>query len=180
MKTYPLSLLLIIFAFASSALAQSLFVTNRYSNNVAVIDSSTNQVLTEIPVGTFPILIAMTPNKLKAFVSNAQSASISVLDTVARTNIATIPVARVPGESAVTPDGGRLFVVHQSGGHSGCPVDVIDTTTNQVITTLTLPGNWLKDILFTPDGRTAYIANQAVGEVEAVDTTTYQQTHIPA
>jgi YVTN family beta-propeller protein len=122
----------------------------------------------------------MTPNKLKAFVSNAQSSSISVLDTVARTNIATIPVARVPGESAVTPDGGRLFVVHESGGQRGCPVEVINTTTNQVITTVTLPGNWLKDILFTPDGRTAYIANQAVGEVDAVDTTTYQNTSIPA
>ncbi|HEY4271578.1 MAG TPA: hypothetical protein VGM65_06210 [Candidatus Udaeobacter sp.] len=84
MKTDRLSLVLIIFAFAvaSSASAQSLFVTNRYSNNVAVIDSSTNQVLTEIPVGTFPIRIAMTPNKLKAFVSNADSNNISVLDTV--------------------------------------------------------------------------------------------------
>ena len=73
MKTYRLPLLLIIFAFAfaSSALAQSLFVTARYSNDVAVIDTSTNQVVTQIPVGTFPIRIAMTPNQLKAFVSNA-------------------------------------------------------------------------------------------------------------
>ncbi|PYJ65827.1 MAG: hypothetical protein DME76_17765 [Verrucomicrobia bacterium] len=79
------------------------FVTNRYSNNVAVIDSSTNQVVTEIPVGSFPIRIAMTPNRLRAFVSNAHTANISVLDTVADRNIATIPVERVPGESAVTP-----------------------------------------------------------------------------
>src|SRR2546427_9007952 len=90
MKTYRLPLLLITFAFAfaSSALAQSLFVTNRYSNNVAVIDSSTNQVLTEILVGSFPIRVAMTPSRLKAFVSNAESANISVIDTVARTNTA--------------------------------------------------------------------------------------------
>jgi YVTN family beta-propeller protein len=52
MKTYRLPLLLIIFAFAfaSSALAQSLFVPARYSNEVAVIDTSTNQVVTQIPV----------------------------------------------------------------------------------------------------------------------------------
>ena len=180
MKTYRLPLLLITFAFASSALAQSLFVTNRYSNNVAVIDSSTNQVLTEILVGSFPIRVAMTPNKLKAFVSNAKSSNVSVIDTVARSVIATIPVSRVPGESAVTPDGGRLFVVHQGGHHQLCPVDVIDTTTNQIITTVNLPGTWLKDILFTPDGRSAYVANQSVGEVDVIDTATYATTSIPA
>jgi YVTN family beta-propeller protein len=180
MKSYRLPLVLIIFAFASSALAGSLFVTNRITNNVAVIDTTTNQVLTEIPVGTYPIRIAMTPNKLKAFVSNGKSNNISVLDTVARTNIATITVTRVPGESAVTPDGGRLFVVHQSGsGQHTCPVDVINTTTNAIITTVFCPGSWLKDILFTPDGHTAYVANQTVGEVDAIDTTTYQVTNIP-
>src|SRR5262245_65547951 len=116
MKTYRLPLLLIIFAFvvASPALAQSLFVPARYSDEVAVIDTSTNQVVTQIPVGSFPIRIAMTLDRSKAFISNAFSSSISVLDTVAHTNIATIPVDNVPGESDVTPDGGRLFVVHEA------------------------------------------------------------------
>src|SRR5439155_3210131 len=100
MKKYHLSLLLIGFAFASSALAQSLFVPARYSDEVAVIDTSTNQVVTQIPVGSEPIRIAITPDRLKAFISNSLSASISVLDTVAHTNIATIPVDNVPGESA--------------------------------------------------------------------------------
>ena len=35
-----------------------------------MIDTSTNQVVTQIPVGTFPIRIAMTPDRRKAFVSN--------------------------------------------------------------------------------------------------------------
>src|SRR5213079_1284746 len=140
MKKYHLPLLLIGFAFASSALAQTLFVPARYSDEVAVIDTSTNQVVTQIPVGTFPIRIAMTPNRRKAFVSNGMSASISVLDTVARTNTATIPVGIFPGESAITPDGRRLFVLHQAALNGNCPVDVIDTATNLVITTVLLPG----------------------------------------
>src|SRR6516165_1569752 len=176
-----------LFAFASSALAQSttppnLFVPTKYSNEVAVIDTSTNQVITQIPVGLEPIRIEMTPNRLKAFVSNARSASISVLDTVAETNTASIPVYRLPGELAVTPDGGRLFVVHQapvSPLDDQCPVAVIDTATNLVITTVLLPGHWCKDILFTPDGRFAYIANNSQGEVNVIDTTTYQVTNIP-
>ena len=178
MKNYRLSLLLIGFAFASSALAQSLFCPARHSDEVAVIDTSTNQVVTHIPVGTFPIRIAMTPDRLKAFISDARSGTISVLDTVAQTNIATIPVSSEPGESAVTPDGGRLFVVHQdSRDPNHCPVDVIDTATNLVITTVLIPGQRAKDILFTLDGRFAYIAN-TLGEVDAIDTTTYQITRI--
>ena len=146
-----------------------------------MIDTSTNQVVTQIPVGAFPIRIAMTLDRLKAFISDAQSASISVLDTVAHTNIATIPVSRVPGQGAVTPDGGRLFVVHEAGlnrFNRYCPVDVIDTATNLVITTVLLPGHLCKDILFTPDGRFAYIANNSEGEVDVIATTTYHINRI--
>jgi len=92
----------------------------------------------------------MTPDRLKAFISDARSASISVLDTVAHTNIATIPVDREPGEMAVTPD----------------------TETNSVITTLLISGDSAKDILITPDGRFAYIANASFPEVDLIDTTT--------
>jgi YVTN family beta-propeller protein len=99
-----------------------------------------------------------------------------------RTNIATIPVYRRPGELEVTPDGGRLFVVHQThldGDRFHCPVAVIDTATNLLINTVLIPGQGAKDILFTLDGRFAYVANPSVGEVDVIDTTTYQVTSIP-
>jgi YVTN family beta-propeller protein len=149
-----------------------------------VIDTSTNQVITQIPlaVGAYPIRIATTNDGLKAFVSDNHTSSISVLDTVARTNIATIPVDREPGESTITPDGRQLWVIHQVAvlhdrGHS--PVDVIDTATNLIITTILIPGKGAKDIKFTLDGRFAYIANNTAGEVDVIDTTTYQVTSIP-
>src|ERR671930_1513100 len=183
MKTNRLLLLLIIlaFAFAYPASGEHLFVTTRYSDTTAVIDTSTNTVVAEIPVGDFPVRITKTPNQLKAFVCNGHSSSVSVLDTVARTNIATIPVGEGPGEEAVTPDGARLFVVHQRGQHGlGCPVHVIDTATYAEINRVYLPGNWCKDILFTPDGRFAYVANQSAGQVDVIDTPTYGVTIIPA
>jgi len=187
MKIYSVPLLLIIFAFAfaSSALAapHSLFVPARLSDEVAVIDTSTNQLVTQISVGVgaFPIRIAITPDRRKAFVTDAHSDSISVLDTVALTNIATIPVYNVPGESTITPDGGRLFVLHQApvpGEPGQSPVAVIDTATNLVITTVIVFGDSAKDILFTPDGHFAYISIPD-GEVDVIDTTTYQVTRIP-
>ncbi len=184
MKTCRLPLLLIIFtsAFAYSAsAAQNLFVTTRYSDTTAVIDTSANQVVASIPVGSFPVRITMTPDRLKAFVCNGHSSNVSVIDTMAQTNLATISVGEGPGEEAVTPDGARLFVVHQRGQHGlGCPVYVIDTATYAVLNVVYLPGNWCKDILFTPDGRFAYVANQSHGEVDIIDTTTYAVTSIPA
>jgi YVTN family beta-propeller protein len=183
MKTYRLPLLSIIFAFAfaCSALAQSLFCPARYSAEVAVIDTSTNQVVTQIPVGDTPIRIATTPDQLKAFVADELAGTISVLDTVARTNIATIRVYRKPGELEVTPDGRHLWVVHQAhldGDPLHSPVAVIDTATNSLINTVLIPGQGDKDILFTLDGRFAYIANPSAGEVDVIDTTTYQLTTI--
>ena len=53
-----LPLLLIVCAFASSALAHSLFVVARLSNSVAVIDTSTDQITTKVPVGAGPVRIA--------------------------------------------------------------------------------------------------------------------------
>ena len=184
------------FGFASSALAQSaqmpptrepsvfvppsLFVPARHADEVAVIDTATNQVVTQIPVGSEPIRIAITLDGRKAFISNSLSSSISVLDTVARTNIATIPVYNVPGESTITPDGRQLWVVHEAPirGTNNCPVAVIDTATNQLITTVLVPGHECKDILFTLDGRFAYVANTGQGLVNVIDTTTYQRTNI--
>src|SRR5436190_701167 len=152
-----LPLLLIVWAFASSALAANLFVVARLSDAVAVIDDSTDQVVTQIAVGNGPVRIAMSPDRLKAYVSNGAAGTVSVLDTVALTTTATIPLGADsrPQESAVTPDGGRLFVIHQLSPN----VAVIDTATNLVITSVFIGGHQAKDILITLAGRSAYVAN---------------------
>ena len=77
-----LLLLLAICVLIPSAQAQSLFVTAQDSNTVAVIDSSTDQMTTQIPVGANPIRICVSPDRRKAYVSNSGSASVSVIDTV--------------------------------------------------------------------------------------------------
>src|SRR5439155_8961060 len=176
-KKCLLPLLLIVCAFASSALAHSLFVVARLSDAVAVIDDSTDQIITTVPVGRGPVRITMSPDRLKAYVSNGTAATVSVLDTVALTTTATIRLAAKsrPQESAVTPDGGRLFVIHQSTP----TVTVIDTATNLIITNVFIGGHQAKDILFTLDGRFAYVANYSQGTGNVIDTATYQVTTIP-
>ena len=60
-----LPLLFIVCAFASSALAPSLFVVTRLSDAVAVIDASTDQIIARIPVGDGPVRITMSPDRVK-------------------------------------------------------------------------------------------------------------------
>src|SRR5437899_3760631 len=172
-----LPLLLIVCAFASSALAHSLFVVSRLSDAVAVIDDSTDQIITRIPVGDGAVRITMSPDRLKAYVSNGAAGTVSVLDTVALTTTATIQLGSKsrPQESAVTPDGGRLFVIHQSTP----TVTVIDTASNLVITDVFIGGHQAKDILFTLDGHFAYVANYSQGAVNVIDTASDQVRTIP-
>src|SRR5882757_4222488 len=133
--TAPLTLL-VVCALSPMAWGESLFVVAQYSDEVAVIDSSSDQIITKIPVGAWPVRIAMSPDRLKAYVSNRTDNTVSVIDTVALTTSTPIPVGASPQESAVTPDGLRLFLVHNAADF----VTVIDTTTNSVITTIPIGG----------------------------------------
>lgn len=160
---------------SSTQAAPQLFVAANESNTVAVIDSSTDQVTTQIAVGGKPIRLAMAPNGQKAYISNSDTANVSVIDTANRVVTATIPVGNAPQEIAVTPDGGRVFLVHKTNGD----VAVIDTNTNTLITQVPIGGDGAKDVLVTPDGRVAYVANASASAVSAIDTSDYSVSNIP-
>lgn len=100
-----------------------------------------------------PISLCRREIRAKPIFPMRKARSISVIDTASRRVIASIPVGPIPGESQVTPDGRKFFFLHQVGSHGSCPVDVIDTATDSVITTVDIPGHWAKDILITPDSR---------------------------
>ena len=57
------------------------YVTNGMSNNVSVIDTSTNKVVTSVPVGSGPDGIAITPDGSYAYVANSGSNNVSVINT---------------------------------------------------------------------------------------------------
>src|SRR5262249_47916921 len=127
---------------ASSGL--QLFVTTLLSNSVAVIDTTTNQVSTTIPVGNSPKRLAMTPDGLKAYVANSGSDSVSVIDTVNRVCTKTVPTEHAgPQELTVTPDGSYVFVVHENSGY----VVVIDTATDTLIQSIPVDGTNCRDLI---------------------------------
>jgi YVTN family beta-propeller protein len=119
---------------SAQAFAQNAYITNIGDNTVSVIATATNTVIATIPVGRFPLGVAVTPDGSKVYVTNADSNSVWVIDTATNTVTATIPVGSEPFGVALTPDGSKVYVAN--GGTNS--VSVIDTATNTV--SATIPG----------------------------------------
>ena len=68
------------------------YVVNRSSNNVTVIDGTTNTVTATVPVGANPFGVAVDPSTHTAYVTNFNSGSVSVINGGTRQVTATIPV----------------------------------------------------------------------------------------
>ncbi|PEL21740.1 hypothetical protein COL62_34895 [Bacillus toyonensis] len=72
------------------------YAANANSDNVSVIDTSTNAVTTTIPGGSFPRGVAITPNGNLVYVTNESSDNVSVIDTSTNAVTTTIPVGDRP------------------------------------------------------------------------------------
>jgi YVTN family beta-propeller protein len=129
-------------------------VTNRYSNNVSVIDTGTNTVTATVKVGLGPCGVTFNPAGTKLYVANCENNAISVIDTGSNTVTATVPVGKWPMGVAVSPDGTKAYVAN-SGSNN---VSVIDIANNTVAATVNVRKNPY-GIAVTPDGTKVYVAN---------------------
>ncbi len=85
-----------------------------------------------VPVGGFPVAVAVSPDGSCVYVVNSADGSVSVLDTDTGTVTATVAVGREPFGIALTVDG-RLAYVANSGDDS---VSVIDLSRRVVLATV--------------------------------------------
>src|SRR5215471_13043968 len=152
---------------ASTALAAPFaYVGHSTSDgNVAVIDTATNTVVTNVTAGHNPVAVAVHPRAPRAYVANAGDATVSVLDTDTNSVVATVPVGSSPRAIAVRPDSQRVYVANSGGG-----VSVIDAA-NALLTTIPVGDNPV-GIAVRPDGQVVYVANQNSGTVSAISTAT--------
>lgn len=94
------------------------YVANSGSNDVSVIDGSTNAVVTKIadPAAVHPVAIAVNPATNLIYVANSQSNNLTVIDGATDTVIATIPVGTSP--SGVDVDSQTNFIYVANAGNS--------------------------------------------------------------
>ena len=115
---------------SGSALAQSAYISNSFSNDVSVINITTNAVVATVAVGTGPYGVAVSPDGSRAYVANNGSSSVSVINTTTNAIVATVGVGAGPYGVAVSPDGSRAYV----GKPFSNNVSVINTANNAVTT----------------------------------------------
>jgi YVTN family beta-propeller protein len=153
----------------AAANAQNAYIANSADNTVSVIDTASNTVTSTIPVGTYPLGVAVTPDGAKAYITNNGSGTVSAIATATNTIVATIPVGQNPYGIAITPDGAKAYVANYSSN----TVSVIDTATNTVIATIPSVVTAPLLVAITPDGAKVYVThNTPPGTVAVINTAT--------
>lgn len=134
---------------------------------VWVIDTGTNTVVAQVPVGLHPAHVVVSPDGRLAYVTNGGDNTVSVIDTSARSLVATIPVGPFPHGLRISPDGKEVYVANLKGG----TVSVIDTASQKAVAQVAV-GKGPAQTGFTPDGRWAFVSLSQENAVAVIDPAT--------
>ena len=143
------------------------YITNAESNNVSVIDTTTNKVTATIPVGSNPMGVAISPDGTKVYVVNAHSNDVSIIDTATNIVIATVPVGSSPKGVAVSSNGKKVYVVNAQSND----ISIIGTVNNTVTATVNA-GKSPVGVAVSPNEKKVYVTNEGDNTVSVVDTST--------
>lgn len=134
------------------------------TSSVSVIDTSTDTVAATINAGIYPYQLAVTPDGTKVYVGHGLSNNtVTVIDT--NTNTLANTIAASGARLVITPDGSKVIV----GSDKAI---VIDTRTNTVLASLTLPSG-VGALAVTPDGKSVYMAHYYSNSVSVLNTSSY-------
>jgi YVTN family beta-propeller protein len=178
---------------------KSLFVCNRFSNDVSVFDLTSNETVKRIPVTREPFAAAITPDGSRLFITNLipagsadadyVAAIVDVIDTVTLEPMASI---RLPNGSTglhgicISPDGRYAYVTHilaryqlpttqlERGWINTNAVSVIDAGANTLVNTFLLDDVDLGaanpwGIACTADGKWLCVAHSGADELSVID-----------
>ena len=92
-----------------------IFIPNRASNNVHIVDRSYNDAISSVSVGKNPGAICV--GKDKVYVANEADPSISILDWTGRLlgNLA-LPENRPPGRIGANQTSEMVYIIHEEAG----------------------------------------------------------------
>jgi YVTN family beta-propeller protein len=144
-----------------------LFVPNRASAQVTVLDRTTNQIVARIDVGKVPHQVLVSEVAGKLVTSNTADDTISIVDLKSFRTEATVSLGAEPEHMALGPDGLTLAVGNIAAGTVSL-VSLGDNREIARVTGLIQPHN----LTFGPDGTRLYVANLGAEHVSVVDVAT--------
>ncbi|MGH6899894.1 MAG: hypothetical protein ACREJ5_25635 [Geminicoccaceae bacterium] len=139
------------------------YVPNRASADIAVIDSRTDQLVARIPVGNVPHQVAISDVAGKLVASNTADDTISIVD-LATLKTRTLSLDHEPEHMALAPDGLLLAIGNLAGGTVSL-VSLENETELARVSGLFDPHN----LTFSPDGSLLYVANLGANHVSVID-----------
>ncbi len=140
------------------------FVPNRASADVAVIDSRTDRVVARIDVGNVPHQVALSDTLGKLIASNTGDNTISIISLDSFATEATIALGVEPEHMTVSP-AGNVLAVSNIGAGTVSLVLLDDNVETARIEGLFEPHN----LTFSSDGALLYTANLGANHVSVID-----------
>jgi YVTN family beta-propeller protein len=148
------------------------YVPNETSNDVAVIDPATFEVVGRFNAGLAPEHISPDWDFSKLYVSNMNGASLTVIDPETNEPIDTKQVP-FPYNLFFTPDGSKAIVVADYLGMDMVADNGLyfyDRQTWELLKFVQVPWPGVNHLDFTPDGRYLMVTCESAGAVVKIDT----------
>lgn len=144
-----------------------LFVSRTYAGRIAVVDTVSNAVSTEIWLGFLPRALVLDSARSRLYVSGMlmSDAGIAVIDTNTLSVVGKFSSVSEYAGLALDSAGGYLYAAHEPSG----TVVKIDVTTGNVVASAPLGGKPL-GVALAPDASRLYVANFDGQRVDVVST----------
>jgi len=146
-----------------------LFVTQPKSNQVAVIDTSSWQVIHQLDAGTRPVRIVLQPDEKYLWVGNdvagpGQPGGVTAIDLGSLKIAAHVKTGAGHHELAITPDDRFLFATNQLDG----TLSVIEVRSLTKVKEFKV-GDQPISLAYSPLSRAVYVASENSGGVTVID-----------
>ncbi|HLQ76191.1 MAG TPA: cytochrome D1 domain-containing protein, partial [Terriglobia bacterium] len=160
------------------------YVTNEGSNNVSVIDPTTNEVVETVAVGKRPRGIHSSPDRKTVYVALSGSPNagpgvdektlppadktadgIGVIDVTQKKMVKTISGGSDPEEFSLSMDGTLLYISNEDSGEAS----IIDIASSKVLVGLKV-GDEPEGVQTSPDGKFVWVTSENAGTVSVIDT----------
>ena len=135
---------------------RKLYVTNFMGDKISVVDVASQK--TEAEIGGFHRIraISVAADGKTLYAANSGADNIAVVDLLQQKIVSTVAVGKDPYGAALSPDGRQIY----TGNLADNTVSVIDVASLQVVATISGFRQPRQAIVFTRDGKLAYVLNE--------------------
>lgn len=149
---------------APGELSHFIFVPNRNSADVAVIDTRTDEVIAHAPVGSVPHQVAISEDRMKMITSNTADNTVTITDLETLSPAGTIELGHEPEHMEIGPRG-DIVAIGNIGAGSVSLVSLETDVEVARIDGLYEPHN----MTFSRDGQLLYVGNLGADVVSVID-----------